>query len=81
MNILYLNTTYQCGGAEKVTAQLFHGMKHRGHQVYQIVSYDMRNAKLPQDVHVIYHNQAMRIFNRLITGNHSNQNQKIWYSR
>ena len=81
MNILYLNTTYQCGGAEKVTAQLFHGMKHRGHQVYQIVSYDMRNAKLPQDVHVIYHNQAMRIFNRLITGNHSNQNQRIWYSR
>lgn len=81
MNILYLNTTYQCGGAEKVTSQLFHGMKKRGHQVSQIVSYDMRNAKLPQGVHVIYHNQAMRIFNRLITGNHSNQNQKIWYSR
>ena len=81
MNILYLNTTYQCGGAEKVTSQLFHGMKKRGHQVSQIVSYDMRGSGLPADVHVIYDSQAMRIFNRLITKNHGNENLKIWYSR
>lgn len=81
MNILYLNTTYQCGGAEKVTSQLFQGMKKRGHRVYQVVSYDMRNSVLPPDVHVIYFNQAMRIGNRLITGNHSNENLGIWYSR
>lgn len=81
MNILYLNTTYQCGGAEKVASQLFHGMRKRGHQVYEIVSYDRRNSDLPPGVHVIYHSPAMRIFNRLITGNHGNRNLSIWYTR
>lgn len=81
MNILYLNTTYQCGGAEKVTSQLFHGMKRRGHQVYQIVSYDTRNSILPEGVHVLYDSRLMRIFNRLITGNHGNKSLHIWYSR
>lgn len=81
MNILYLNTTYQCGGAEKVTSQLFHGMKRRGHQVYQIVSYDTRNSILPEGVHVLYASRPMRIFNRLITGNHGNQSLHIRYSR
>lgn len=81
MNILYLNTTYQCGGAEKVTSQLFHGMKSRGHQVYQIVSYDTRNSALPENVHVLYASRLMRIFNRMITGNHGNRSLHIWYSR
>lgn len=80
MNILYLNTTYQCGGAEKVTSQLFHGMRKRGHQVYQIVSYDTRNSALPEGVHVLYHSRLMRIFNRLITGNHGNESIHVWYS-
>lgn len=81
MNILYLNTTYQCGGAEKVTSQLFHGMQSRGHQVFQIVSYDTRNSSLPPHVHVLYPTLPMRIFNRLITGNHSNTSLRILYSR
>lgn len=81
MNILYLNTTYQCGGAEKVTSQLFHGMKRRGHQVYQIVSYDTRNSTLPEGVHVLYASRLMRVFNRLITGNHGNRSLHIRYSR
>lgn len=81
MNILYLNTTYQCGGAEKVTSQLFHGMQARGHQVYQIVSYDTKNSVMPPNVHVLYSSLPMRIFNRMITGNHSNTSFHIWYSR
>lgn len=81
MNILYLNTTYQCGGAEKVTSQLFHGMRARGHRVYQIVSYDTRGSSLPPGVHVLYKSRLMRIFNRLITGNHGNKSLHIWYSR
>lgn len=81
MNILYLNTTYQCGGAEKVTSQLFHGMRARGHRVYQIVSYDTRGSNLPPGVHVLYKSRLMRIFNRLITGNHGNKSLHIWYSR
>lgn len=37
MRILYLNTTYSGGGAEKVTRQVYEGMKARGHEVYEIV--------------------------------------------
>lgn len=81
MNILYLNTTYQCGGAERVVSQLFQGMQKRGHQVYQIVSYDKKHSQLPANVYVIYPSLPMRIFNRLITGNHGNQSLHIWYSR
>lgn len=81
MNILYLNTTYQCGGAEKVVTQLFNGMRSRGHQVYQIVSYDTKHSALPADVYVLYPSLPMRIFNRLLTRNHSNSSLHIWYSR
>lgn len=81
MKILYLNTTYQCGGAEKVASQLFHGMRARGHEVYQIVSYDLRHSKLPPGVHVLYGSLGMRILNRLITGNHGNKSLHIRYSR
>lgn len=81
MNILYLNTTYQCGGAEKVTSQLFQGMRDRGHHTWQIVSYDTRNSILPEGVRVLYRSRMMRIFNRLITGNHGNKSIHIWYSR
>lgn len=81
MRILYLNTTYQCGGAEKVVAQLFHGMREKGHETYQIAAYDLNHCRLPQGVHVIYNSLLMRIFNRLITGNHGNRSLHIWYSR
>lgn len=81
MNILYLNTTWQCGGAEKVAAQLLLGMRNRGHQTWQIVSYDTKHSRLPEGVHVIYRSRFMRIFNRLITGNHGNKSLHIWYSR
>lgn len=81
MNILYLNTTWQCGGAEKVASRLLQGMRDRGHQAWQIVSYDTKNSELPEGVHVIYRSRLMRIFNRLITGNHGNQSLHIWYSR
>ncbi len=81
MNILYLNTTYQCGGAEKVTSQLFHGMRDRGHQTWQIVSYDTKKSCLPAGVHVIYRSRFMRLFNRMITDNHGNRSLHIWYSR
>lgn len=81
MNILYLNTTFQCGGAEKVTSQIFQGMRARGHEVYQIVSYDTRNSELPKGVHVLYDSFFMRMFNRMISGNRSNTSLHISYSR
>ena len=31
MNILFLNTTYICGGAESVASQILQGMSARGH--------------------------------------------------
>lgn len=81
MNILLLNTTYQCGGAEKVAVQILEGMKKRGHQVYEIVSYHKRPEPLPADVKALYHGTPLLLLNRMITGNHSNASLTIPYSR
>ena len=81
MNILFLNTTYICGGAEKVTNQIFDGMKARGHQVYEIVSYHKRPEKLKDGMKVLYHGTPMLVLNRLLTGNHNNASLTIPYSR
>lgn len=80
MNILLLNTTYQCGGAEKIAAQVFESMKRRGHQVYEIVSYHKKAEPLPQDVHAIYHGTPLLLLNRALTGNHGNASLTIPYS-
>lgn len=81
MNLLFLNTTYLCGGAEKVTNQIFDGMRKRGHTVYEIVSYHKREEPLPKGVSALYQGAPMLLFNRLITGNHSNASLTIPYSR
>lgn len=80
MNILFLNTTYICGGAEKVANQIMNGMRMRGHQVYEIVSYHKRPEALPEGITALYQGTPMLIFNRLITGNHSNASLTIPYS-
>lgn len=81
MNILFLNTTYLCGGAEKVTNQIFDGMRARGHQVYEIVSYHKRPEKLKEGMSVLYKGRSGLILNRLQTGNHSNASIRIAHSR
>lgn len=81
MNILYLNTTYLCGGAEKVANQIFDGMRERGHHVYEIVSYHKKSEQLKEGIHVLYPSMPMLLFNRLITRNHSNTSLCIPYSR
>lgn len=81
MNILFLNTTYLCGGAEKVTNQIFDGMRVRGHQVYEIVSYHKRPERLKEGISVLYNGKKGLILNRLLTGNHSNASICIFYSR
>lgn len=80
MNILFLNTTYLCGGAEKVTNQIFEGMRKRGHQVYEIVSYHKRPEPLPDGVSALYQGTPMLLLNRVLTGNHSNASLTIPYS-
>ncbi|MCC8162117.1 MAG: glycosyltransferase [Lachnospiraceae bacterium] len=81
MKILFLNTTYLCGGAEAVTLRIFQGMKERGHDVYEIVSYHKRPEKLPENVHVLYHGMPLLVLNRVLTRGHSNENLTIPYSR
>lgn len=81
MNILYLNTTHICGGAEKVTNQIMDGMKQKGHTVYEIVCYHKRSEPLPSHIYVLYHSIPMLAFKRVITGNHSNANLTIPYSK
>ena len=81
MNILYLNTTYLCGGAEKVTNQIIDGMRSRNHQVYEIISYHKRPESLKSEIKVLYQGIPMLIFNRLQTGNHNNASLSIPYSK
>ena len=40
MKVLYLNNIYQGGGAEKVTRQLYYGMKNIGVESYLLTGYD-----------------------------------------
>ncbi len=80
MNILFLNTTYICGGAESVTSQTLQGMSARGHHVYEIVSYHKRPEPLPGNVSAIYDTKARLVLNRLITHNHGNDSLSIPYS-
>jgi glycosyltransferase involved in cell wall biosynthesis len=81
MNILFLNTTYLCGGAENITNQIFDGMRAKGHQVYEIVSYYKRAEKLKPGMQVLYSGTPMLLLNRLMTGNHSNASLSVPYSR
>ncbi len=81
MKILFLNTTYLCGGAEAVALQILQGMERRGHEVHEIVSYHRRPEKLPDNVHVLYHGAPLLVLNRVLTHGHSNENLTIPYSR
>lgn len=80
MNILFLNTTYLCGGAEAVANQIFQGMRARGHSVYEIVSYHKRPEPLPEGVSALYRTAPMLALNRLQTHNHGNDSLNIPYS-
>lgn len=80
MRILYLNTTYAGGGAEKVARQIYQGMKQRGHEVYEIVCYNRRGVIEDKNVHVLYPNNFGKVLQRLQTNNRSNCNLTIPYA-
>lgn len=80
MRILYLNTTYSGGGAEKVTRQVCQGMKRRGHEVYEIVCYNRRGTIEEEGVQVLYTSVPGKILQRLQTGNRSNTSLTIPYA-
>lgn len=80
MKILYLNTTYAGGGAEKVVRQIYKGMKERGHEVYEIVCYNRRGLVDDPNVHVLYPDSMGKIFMRVQTYNRGNHNKTIPYS-
>ena len=80
MRILYLNTTYSGGGAERVTRQIYDGMKKRGHEVYEIVCYNRRGQVEDSHVHVLYEGIAGKILLRVQTGNRGNANLTIPYA-
>ena len=71
MRILYLNTTYSGGGAEKVTRQIYDGMKKRGHDVYEIVCYNRHGTVEDEHVHVLYNGTVGKVLMRLQTANSS----------
>lgn len=80
MRILYLNTTYSGGGAERVTRQIYEGMRRRGHEVYEIVCYNRKGKVTDPNVHVLYPDTAGKILLRLQTGNRGNENLTIPYA-
>lgn len=80
MRILYLNTTYFGGGAEKVTRQIYNGMKDRGHEVYEIVCYNRRGKISDSHVHVLYSGILGKIWHRMQTYNRGNHNLTIPYT-
>lgn len=80
MRILYLNTTYAGGGAEKVTRQIYDGMKSRGHEVYEIVCYDLAGAVKDPHVHVLYPDVPGKILQRIQTRNRDNESRTIPYA-
>lgn len=80
MNILFLNTTYICGGAEAMANQVFQGMQSRGHRVWEIVSYHKRPESLPENVMALYNTKPLLALNRIQTHNHGNDNMTIPYS-
>lgn len=80
MRILYLNTTYTGGGAERVTRQIYDGMKERGHEVYEIVCYNRKGRIEDKNVHVLYPNTFGKVLQRLQTNNRSNCSLSIPYA-
>ena len=80
MRILYLNTTYSGGGAEKVVRQIYDGMKARGHEVYEIVCYNRRGSVEDDHVRVLYAGPAGKVLQRLQTGNRNNLSMTIPYA-
>ena len=80
MRILYLNTTYSGGGAERVTRQIYNGMKMRGHEVFEIVCYNRNDKTGDQDVHILYSGILGKVLLRLQTYNRGNHNRTIPYA-
>lgn len=54
MRILYVNTYFCGGGAEKVVQQLFYGMKKKGIETYCLVGRWQKD--IPDDVQIVYSN-------------------------
>ncbi len=80
MRILYLNTTYSGGGAERVARQIYDGMKVRGHEVYEIVCYNQRGEIADPHVQVLYSSVPGKILQRLQTRNRDNESLTIPYA-
>lgn len=80
MRILYLNTTYAGGGAERVTRQIYEGMRKRGHEVYEIVCYNRRGEVEDPQVMVLYRTPLQKIWQRLQTRNRNNESMTIPYA-
>ena len=52
MNILYINASFWGGGAEKVSRQLYYGLKNERVNTFYLAGRYQKN--LPEDIEVIY---------------------------
>ena len=79
MRILFLNTLFDGGGAEKIAKQVYQGVKEKNFCKY-IVGFNTFPVE-DRDVSVLYDGIIKRIFNRLITKNHSHVYRSLGYSK
>lgn len=79
MKILYLNTLFDGGGAEKIARQIYQQIKGTV-QAHYIVGFNTAPV-VDRNVSVLYDGTPMRIFNRLITRNHCHDYDSLGYSR
>ena len=64
MNILYINTCFWGGGAEKVARQLYYGMKNEDTKTYFMAGRYQKDV--PEDIEIIYKNFFERAFSQII---------------
>ena len=79
MNILFINTLYDGGGAEKIARQLYQLLKSKENVRY-IVGFNTKSVS-DKNITIIYNGLLKRIFNRIITKNHSHDYISIGYSK
>lgn len=79
MKVLFLNTLFDGGGAEKIARQVYREVKKKD-KVRYVVGFNTMPIE-DEHVSVLYHGIFKRIFNRLITRNHCHVYGSLGYSR
>lgn len=79
MNVLFINTLYDGGGAENIARELFKNMGKKAN-VYFLGGFNTKPIE-EDNVFLIYPNLFFRVINRVLTKNHSHKSKTILLSK